>query len=121
VSSWNWIFNNTTTATTQTHTIVFPAASTNTIKLTVSNGVCTDTASALIVLNNEVKASFTMPDVICPEDSLAVVNTSTGQIDQWRWNFDILATSTLKNPPPFILPPTNNRELYLTIKTGCFQ
>jgi len=121
VNSWSWIFNNNTTASTQTHTIVFPAASTNTIKLTVSNGVCTDNSSALLVLNNEVKASFTMPDVICPEDSLAVVNTSTGQIDQWRWNFDILATSTLKNPPPFILPPTNNRELYLTIKLVAFN
>jgi gliding motility-associated-like protein len=116
VNSWNWTFNNNITAATQTHTIIFPAFSTNNIKLTVSNGVCSDSASAVIVLDNEVKASFTMPDVICPEDKLEVTNTSTGQIDAWRWNFDVLASSNLKDPLPFILPPNNNSELYLTIK-----
>jgi gliding motility-associated-like protein len=121
VNSWKWIFNNNITATTQTHTIIFPASSTNNIKLTVSNGVCSDSASAVVVLNNEVKASFTMPDAICPDDSLLVTNTSTGQIDAWRWNFDVLAGSMLKNPPPFILPPNNNRELYLTIKLVAFN
>jgi gliding motility-associated-like protein len=121
VNSWNWTFNNNITATTQTHTIIFPASSTNNIKLTVSNGVCSDSTSAVIVLNNEVKASFTMPDVICPEDKLEVANTSTGQIDSWRWNFDMLASSTLKDPLPFVLPSTNNRELYLTIKLVAFN
>jgi gliding motility-associated-like protein len=121
VNSWNWIFNNNTAATTQTHTIIFPAASTNNIKLTVSNGVCSDSASTVIVLDNEVKASFTMPDFICPEDKLLVTNTSTGKIDAWRWNFDVLASSTLKDPLPFVLPSNNNRELYLTIKLVVFN
>ena len=116
VNQWNWIFNNTITATAQIHTIIFPAAGTDNIKLTVSNGVCSDSASAVIVLDNEVKASFTMPDIICPEDKLIVNNTSTGQIDAWRWNFDVLASSSLKDPLPIILPPNNNRELTLTIK-----
>jgi gliding motility-associated-like protein len=120
VNSWNWTFNN-TTATTQTHTIIFPATSTNNIKLTVSNGICSDTASDVVVLDNEVRASFTMPDFICPEDKLLVENTSTGQIDVWRWNFDVLGNSVLKDPPPFVLPPNNNRELYLTIKLVAFN
>lgn len=115
VNSWNWTFNNTVTATTQTYNIIFPATSTNTIQLIVSNGVCKDTSSAQIVLNNEVKADFEMPDVICPEDPLEVVNTSSGQISSWLWKYDIIGSSTLEDPPPFLFP-TLNREAYYTVK-----
>lgn len=120
VSSLNWIFNNSNSITTQSHTIIWPASSTNTIQLTVSNGVCKATANSTVILNNEVKANFTIPDVICPEDLLQVINTSTGQIDKWRWNYDILASSSLKNPPPFQFP-INNRETYYTVKLVAFN
>ncbi len=114
VNSWNWVFNNGTAVTTQTHSIVWPAISNNTIQLIVSNGTCRDTATSSIDLNNEVKASFTMPDLICPEDKLEVVNNSSGQIDSWNWKFDVVATSTLKDPAPQLFP-TINREAYYTV------
>lgn len=114
VNSWNWTIN-TITATTQNHTIIFPATSTNDIQLIVSNGVCKDTATTQVVLSNEVKASFTMPDIICPEDPLEVVNTSTGQISSWLWKYDVVGSSTVKDPPPFLFP-TINREAYYTVK-----
>jgi gliding motility-associated-like protein len=115
VNSWNWTFNNNTTAATQNHTIVFPASGTNNIQLIVSNGVCRDTASSTIVMNNEVKAGFEMPDVICPEDPLEPTNTSTGQIDAWQWSFGNIASSAVKDPPPQYFPQ-NNIESYYTIK-----
>lgn len=115
VNSWNWTFNNTITATTQTHNIIFPATSTNSIQLIVSNGVCKDTSTTQIMLDNEVKADFEMPDVICPEDPLEVVNTSSGQISSWLWKYDIIGSSTLEDPPPFLFP-TLNREAYYTVK-----
>ncbi|MEO7922500.1 MAG: gliding motility-associated C-terminal domain-containing protein [Chitinophagaceae bacterium] len=115
VNSWNWTFNNTVKATTQIHTIVFPAASNNVAELIVSNGVCRDTATQTIKLDNEVKAAFSMTDVICPEDRLSVINNSTGNIDAWRWVYDVISTSTLKDPPPFLFP-TLNREAYYTVK-----
>lgn len=114
VNSWNWTFN-TTKVTTQTHTIVFPATSNNTVGLVVNNGVCTDSASENIVMNNEVKAGFDIPDVICPEDLLTPGNTSSGLIDTWRWNFDVLGTSSLKDPAPVQFPLTNIQTWY-TIK-----
>jgi gliding motility-associated-like protein len=115
VNQWNWIFNNGTPVTTQMHTINFPATSTNTASLFVSNGVCTDTASATLVMDNEVKANFETDKIICPEDPLVVVNKSTGSIDQYHWRYDIIGTSNLKDPPPFLFP-TINREAYYTIK-----
>lgn len=115
VNSWSWTFNNTVQSTTQSHSIIFSANSTNTIQLIVSNGICADTASSEIVLNNEVKASFTTADIICPEDRLEVVNTSTGQVSSWLWKYDVIGSSSLQDPPPFLFP-TLNREAYYTIK-----
>ncbi|MEO5564338.1 MAG: gliding motility-associated C-terminal domain-containing protein [Chitinophagaceae bacterium] len=115
VNSWIWTFNNTTTALTQNPTIIFPATSSNDIRLLVSNGICTDSVRSTIVLDNEVIAKFDMPDVICPEDPLVVKNTSQGLIDLWRWNFDVISTSTVKDPAPVQFPQPNI-DLYYTIK-----
>jgi gliding motility-associated-like protein len=120
VNFWSWTFNNSTPVTTQTHTIIFPATSSNNIQLLVSNGVCSDTAAVTIELDNEVKADFTMPSFICPEDKLELVNTSKGQIDNWKWNFDLIASSTLKDPLP-VQFPTINREAYYTVKLVAFN
>ncbi len=120
VNYWSWSFNGGTPVLSQTHTIIFPASSTNDVQLFVSNGVCSDTAFQVVVLDNEVKASFTMDSFICPEDKLKVTNTSTGQIDAWRWNFDVLGTSTVKDPLPFQFP-TLGREAYYTVKLVAYN
>lgn len=120
VNSWSWTFNNSSPVTTQTPVIIWPASSTNTIQLVVSNGVCRDSAKSTVALNNEVKAIFSTTDFICPEDKLQVINSSTGQINRWKWSYDILGTSNVKNPPPFLFP-TINREAYYTIKLVAYN
>ena len=114
VNSWKWLFNNNTTITTPVHTIVWPASSTNTARLIVSNGVCSDTSDANIILDNEVIASFEMPEVMCPEDQLQLINTSTGLIDTWIWSY-VVGNSNLQTPP-LIKFPANNIERLYTIK-----
>lgn len=115
VNQWNWVFNTTDTITTQTHTIIFPATSTNTVELMVSNGVCRDTVIQTIVMDNEVKAGFAMPNVICPEDPLVATDTSAGLIDSWQWTFGNITSSTLQDPDP-VQFPQNNIESFYTIK-----
>lgn len=115
VNSWNWTFNNNIRANTPSHSIIFPATSTNDIQLIVSNGTCADTSNLNLVLNNEVRASFTMPDIICPEDPLEVTNTSTGIVTSWLWKYDVTGSSTLKDPPPYLFP-ARNVEAYYTVK-----
>ena len=113
VNSYNWIFNNAIRVNTPTHQLNFPANSSNTISLKVSNGICTDSVSQQLVLNNQVKAIFSLSDsIICPEDKLKFVNSSLGQADQWRWQFDALASSTQKDPPAFQFPFTNSERIY---------
>jgi gliding motility-associated-like protein len=115
VNKWSWLFNSTISSAASNYTIVLPSSSTNTIQLAVSNGVCSDTVIRTVVLDNEVKASFDMPAVICPEDPLVITNTSTGLVDSWQWNYDTRSLSVLKTPQPFLFP-NNNIEGYYTIK-----
>lgn len=112
VSSWTWNFNTISTITTQSHIISFPASSTNTVQLIVSNGVCSDTAFENIVMNNEVKTSFTIAPIICPEDLLEIKNTSTGLVDQWNWTFVNIGSSQVKDPAPVKFPETNIETVY---------
>jgi len=115
VNFWQWNFNNGPSIFAQATTQLFPATSNNTATLTVSNGVCSDTITQTIKLDNEVIADFEMDRNICPEDPLKVTNKSVGQIDLWKWTYDVLGSSNLKDPPPFLFP-TINREAYYTVK-----
>ena len=115
VNYWKWNINSFPPVYAPTTSIIASASSTNNIKLFVSNGVCTDSSSVVITLNNEVRASFEMEAIICPEDKLTVKNTSTGSIDTWLWKYGSLGTSSLKDPPAFLFP-TRNREIKYPIK-----
>jgi gliding motility-associated-like protein len=120
VNAWSWIINGTAVSTLQQHTQIFPATSQNTVSLYVTNGTCIDTSTQQIILNNEVKANFEMPSVICPEDPLVIKNTSSGTVTSWKWQFDVLGGSILKDPPPFQWP-NNGREAYYTVKLAAFN
>ncbi|TMI94381.1 MAG: gliding motility-associated C-terminal domain-containing protein [Bacteroidetes bacterium] len=115
VNYWKWNINSFPPVFSSSTSIIASASSTNNIKLFVSNGVCTDSSIAVIKLNNEVKASFEMENIICPEDKLSVKNTSTGSIDTWRWTYGSIGTSLVKDPPPFLFP-TLNREIKYPVK-----
>lgn len=120
VNQWNWTINGSLVSTQATHTQIFPATSQNEVILQVSNGTCSDSSIRRIVLNNEVKAAFDMPAVICPEDALIVANNTQGTVTDWRWQFDLLGSSLLKDPPPFQWP-SNGREAYYTVKLTAFN
>ncbi len=55
-----------------------------------------------------------------PGRQAEVVNSSTGQINRWKWSYDIIGTSTLKDPPPFLFP-TLNKEAYYTVKLVAYN
>lgn len=117
VNSWRWSSNGIAAGTQQGSTIIYPDYGNKTISLIVSNGVCSDTASETIVLDNELTAAFSFPDVVCPEDRAVFVDKSVGKIQSWAWNFGTGFTSTLQNPGPQQLPaPTTTREAFYTVR-----
>jgi len=112
VNFWKWNINTFPSINTPTTSFIASASSVNNIQLTVSNGVCTDSTAEVITLDNEVKAAFEMEDYTCPEDRLAVINTSTGLIDSWKWSYGSLGNSSLEDPPPFLFPTTGRETIY---------
>lgn len=117
VNQWTWTVNGAAASSLQSFTQSFPASSQNQVQLVVSNGMCSDTYSANIILDNQVIAAFEGPDMVCPGDSVGFINNSTGQIDTWLWNFGNGNTSSLQNPPPQVYPATGTETLYTVFLT----
>jgi gliding motility-associated-like protein len=115
VNSWNWNFDNTITTTQQNFVQVYSSSSQHTVKLIVSNGVCKDTVSRNIILNNKVVADFETGNTICPQDAAVFINNSTGAVDNWLWSFGNGGTSSVKDPSPQSYPPSGRETVY-TIK-----
>ena len=120
VNLWKWIFNKNAPISIQAPRLIWGAKSNNTVSLFVSNGTCTDSTSIVIDLDNETKADFKMPAVICPEDKLELINTTTGEAHSWKWNYDVIHQATDKDPIPYLMPNIN-REMYYTIRLVAYN
>ena len=118
VTSWNWTVDGNSAGSQSTFTQVFPATTQNVVKLTVSNGVCSDIRTETISLNNKVAVDFRVPDDVCPEDTVSFINESTGPIDTWAWNFGNGNISNDKNPPAQVYPATGTVTTYTVSLTG---
>jgi gliding motility-associated-like protein len=112
VNQWTWSFNNTSISSAQNPVKIYPASGQFTTQLIVSNGFCADTATTTLTLNNEVKAAFEGPAILCPEDSVRFVNNSTGPIDTWHWSFGNGSSSPLQSPPAQHYPLTGIETYY---------
>lgn len=108
VTSWQWNFGTSQISTEQNPVHYFQSTGSQTVSLIVSNGQCVDTLSKIIQTGKKLNASFILQENICPGEQLDIINTSTGDINQWYWDFGNGITSTLRNPmdirfqnPPF--------------------
>ncbi len=73
------------------------------IRLSVSNGVCSDEKSLKLTLNQDfyIQAAFSAPQFICPQDQVLYKDSSTGaHIMEWKWNFGNGQTFYGKDPAP---------------------
>ncbi len=102
VNEWNWTFDSNGVSNTQDSIFLFNDYGKKHIQLYASNGVCSDTASTNILLDNELKARFAIsPSTnLCPEDVAVYTDSSIGKIISWYWIFGDGTTSTLQNPSP---------------------
>lgn len=121
INQWMWKFNDRASSSQQSPTYVYTQFGAQTLMLHVSNGVCTDSASANFILDNELKARFVAPALLCPQDPAIIRDTSIGKIISYVWDFGNGTTSTLKNPLPQMYPApvrTANYTLKLTVRNA---
>lgn len=117
VNSWTWLSNNSFISNQQSFDAYYTVFGIKQIKLSVTNGVCTDSSTVTVNLDNQLTADFSYPDVICPNDLGIFVDRSIGKIQNWNWNFGNGITSTDRNPSPQrFTQPTNTREIFYTAR-----
>jgi len=117
VNSWTWYSNNTEVSRQQNHSIYYTLFGQKQLKLSVSNGVCKDSTTVSINLDNELKAAFQFPDVICPQDLATFVDKSIGSIQSWNWNFGNGVTVNSQSPvPQKYNAPTSTRQIFYTVR-----
>ena len=115
VNSWTWSSDNTIISNQQNYDAYYTVFGIKAIKLRVSNGVCSDSSTVNVNLDNQLTADFSFSDVVCPEDFGIFKDKSIGNIQSWNWDLGNGSTSILKDPPPQkYIAPTATREIFYT-------
>jgi gliding motility-associated-like protein len=114
VNSWLWSSDGVPFSTEQNPIKAYSVFGAHTIKLVVSNGACSDSTTADILLDNELNADFAASaDILCPQESVTFTNKSTGKnIIGYRWIFSNGVMTTTPNPMPQTYPQLREERDY---------
>ena len=112
INEWAWKFNERASSGQQNPFYIYTQFGQQQVRLTVSNGVCRDSASVDFILDNELKANFSAPTLLCPEDPAVFRDTSIGKIINWKWDFGNGSISLLQNPPIQNYTPATTTKIY---------
>ncbi len=112
VTQWNWILDGNLNRTTQEAQVAFNAYGEKKIQLTVTNGFCSDTATTLVNLDNELKAYIKGPAVVCPADPVAFTESCIGNIIEYNWNFGLFDNYRQQTPPAQFYPQSTQDKNY---------
>ena len=124
VNYWQWTFDKAISSAKDT-SIIYPISVSQSAALIVSNGLCSDTAAAVISLNNAFTAAMMASDYVCPNEAAVFKDNSSGQfIRGWNWDMGDGKTSTQQNPPTqFYAAPVFTKDytirLIVTDSIGC--
>src|ERR1019366_1960051 len=126
VNQWIWNFDYSGTSNLRNPVAYFTTFGMKQIVLAVSNGVCSDTITRTINLDNTLKAAFETNNLLCPEDTATFINKSIGNIINYYWNFGNGNTSISRDPGPFHYPILSAEKIYairLIVKNaaGCYD
>jgi len=126
VNQWLWKLDYSVTSNLKNPVAYFNTFGPKQIILSVSNGVCSDTVSETISLDNSLKAAFETTNLLCPEDAATFINKSIGNITNYYWDFGEGNTSGLQTPPALKYPISGVEKTYpisLVVENniGCFD
>ncbi|MFZ9954770.1 MAG: PKD domain-containing protein [Flavobacteriales bacterium] len=122
ISQWAWSFQNngSTNSTVQNPSYTYPSSGTHNAKLTITNihGCVDDTIQQIFVAPAPVAAFSSNP--VCANDSTVFINSSTGTITQYKWDFlnNNQFFSSLQNPK-YKYSAVATAKLKVTTQFGC--
>jgi len=120
VNKWEWVFDGTDTSRAQDPPPrIYSVFGTKTVRLTVSDGYCSDTLNVSLVLGNAIKAALEVPNILCPKDEASYLNKSTGDLNSWTWDFGDGSGFNGETPPRHLYPLTGIETVYtVTLVVG---
>ncbi|MEJ7586191.1 MAG: gliding motility-associated C-terminal domain-containing protein [Ferruginibacter sp.] len=124
VNSWKWKFDNNLNSNLKDTVLTWQTFGQKLATLIVTNGTCSDTATAVAVLDNNVRAAFESTATICPGDPAVFKDNSAGPVVSFAWDFGNGNTSTQEEPLQQFYPSSNIIKdipvrLIVKNKTGC--
>ena len=98
-TAWNWNFGDGSTSNLQNPTHSYNTAGTYNVTFQVSNGYYTKTMSRNITVSAPIAVDFSYnPAAPVAGQDVQFVNSSTGSITSYSWDFGDGSTSSLKDP-----------------------
>lgn len=124
VNQWTWIFDDSDTSHLQNPEHRYNVFGDKKIQLIVSNGLCSDTNTVIIPLDNAIDAAFEAPNILCPKDAAPFKNFTKGFVSSWDWDFGDGTTSTDSLPQDHLFPIIGAEKKYgirliITNDLGC--
>lgn len=114
VNSWNWSFDDGSRSVLQNPAKVYSSFGDKTLQLAVSNGVCTDTVSKTVTLEQTLGGLFSVdPGPYCPLDVVSAKNESFGSIVSYLWDYGNGRTTTNPDPSPQQYFPVQKEQNFL--------
>jgi gliding motility-associated-like protein len=125
VNKWTWDLDDNLTSTQQNPVGTYSAFNAKDVQCIVSNGFCSDTSRRSILLENFLKADFTVFEDNCPREPVPITNTSVGKIVQLDWSFGDGTTGTGPGPVHVYSTPNGATTFMITLTVldsfGCQQ
>lgn len=123
VDSWSWNLDEGQSSSIPNPIGQYRQFTNKQVSLVVSNGFCTDSTTQNIILNNFLKADFSVPEDNCPLEPINFTSSAVGIGLQHFWNFGDGNTSTDASPQHSYDRGTSTRSLRIiytvTDSIGC--
>lgn len=110
INTWKWNLDDNITSTQQNARGVYSEFDQKNIELVVSNGFCSDTAKQSLLLDNFLKADFSVVPDNCPQEPVKFTSTASGKITTHKWTFGDGGTSDEASPEHSFAQPQKEKS-----------